>query len=174
VAERTDAEAVLITGAYGTGKTSMVEEIAAILEERGVRFGALDLDWLGWFDPGFGGGDHAAGWPVKLKNIDAIVGNYYDTGVRRFALAGSMDSTEQLMDLREALGMSFTTVRLVIPFEEIERRLSTAVTTGREDDLLVAQAQLAERRGEGIEDLVFENDREIRMTATEILSALGW
>ncbi|MEA2550945.1 MAG: hypothetical protein QOE25_714 [Actinomycetota bacterium] len=174
MADRTDAEAVLITGAYGTGKSSMVEEIATILEERGVRFGALDLDWLGWFDPGFGYGDHAAGWPVKLKNIDAIVGNYYDTGVRRFALAGSMESTDQLVDLGDSLGMSFTTVRLTVPIEEIERRLSIAVTTGRQDDRLVAKAQLAEGRGMGIEDLAVENDREIRPTALEILSALGW
>jgi energy-coupling factor transporter ATP-binding protein EcfA2 len=174
VTDRTDAEAVLIIGAYGTGKSSMVEELASILEEREVRFGALDLDWLGWFDPGFGSGEHAAGWPVKLKNIDAVVGNYYDTGVRRFALAGSVESTGQVADLRGALGMSFTTVRLTLPIEEIELRLSTAVTTGRQDDVLVARAQIAEGRGEGIEDLVFENDRQIRTTALEVLSVLGW
>ena len=86
MADRSDAEAVLVTGAFGTGKTSAIEEIADILEARGVRYGAIDLDWLSWFDPG-SGGDHWAGTPVMLKNVDAVVGNYYDTGVRRFALA---------------------------------------------------------------------------------------
>jgi adenylylsulfate kinase-like enzyme len=70
VADRSDAQAVVITGAYGTGKTSLVEEIADILEDRGDRYGALDLDWLGWFDLGFG--DHGAGRPVMLKNVDAV------------------------------------------------------------------------------------------------------
>jgi adenylylsulfate kinase-like enzyme len=72
VADRSDAHAVVITGAYGTGKTSLVEEIADILEERGDRYGALDLDWLAWFDPGFG--DHSAARPVMLKNVDAVSG----------------------------------------------------------------------------------------------------
>ena len=62
MADRSDAEAVLVTGAFGTGKTSTIEEIADILEARGVRYGAIDLDWLSWFDPG-SGGDHWAGMP---------------------------------------------------------------------------------------------------------------
>ena len=42
-----EPRALLVTGAYGTGKTSLVEEIADIFEHGGVRFGAIDLDWLG-------------------------------------------------------------------------------------------------------------------------------
>jgi len=69
MADRSDAEAVLVTGAFGTGKTSAIEEIADILEARGVRYGAIDLDWLSWFDPG-SGDDHWAGIPVMLKNVE--------------------------------------------------------------------------------------------------------
>lgn len=171
-ADRSDARAVLITGAYGTGKTSLVEEIADVLEKRNVRFGALDLDWLGWFDIGFG--DHGAGRPVMLKNLDAVVGNYYETGVRLFALAGSILSADEVVDVRRALGMPLTVVRLTLPFEEIERRLSDSVTAGRRDDLEVARAWLAEGRGDGLGDLVIENDRQIREVALEVLSTLGW
>lgn len=163
----------MITGAYGTGKTSVVEEIAAILEDRDVRFGALDLDWLGWFAPAIQH-DHSAGRPVKLKNVDAVVGNFYDTGVRRFALAGSIASTDELEGLRGALGMPLTVVRLTLAIEEIERRLSASVTAGRQDDLRVAREWLAEGRGEDIGDLVLENDRQIREVALDILSALRW
>ncbi|HSH34133.1 MAG TPA: AAA family ATPase [Actinomycetota bacterium] len=122
MAERPDAEAVLVTGAFGTGKTSAIEEIADILEARGVRYGAIDLDWLSWFDPGSSGG-HRAGMPVMLKNVDAVVGNYYDTGVRRFALARMMESQRDVDDLRAALAMPLTVVRLTLPFDEIARRL---------------------------------------------------
>jgi hypothetical protein len=37
-------EGVLLTGMFGTGKST-------ILEERGAAFAAIDLDWLGWYDP---------------------------------------------------------------------------------------------------------------------------
>jgi len=97
MSDRSDAAAVVITGAYGAGKTSLVEEIADILEGRGLRYGAIDLDWLGWFDPGYG--DHDAGRPVMLRNVDAVVGNYYDTGVRLFALAGAMSSSDEVDEL---------------------------------------------------------------------------
>lgn len=172
MADRSDAQAVVITGAYGTGKTSLVEELADILEDRGDRYGALDLDWLGWFDPGFG--DHAAGRPVMLKNLDAVVGNYYDAGVRRFALAGSIASAEELADLRAALGMPTTVVRLTLPLEEIERRLSPSVTAGRQDDLRVARDWIERGRGEDIGDVVIENDRPIRAVALDTLSTLDW
>jgi adenylylsulfate kinase-like enzyme len=44
------AEAVLLTGVYGSGKSTVVEEMASLLEERGAPYAALDLDWLAWFD----------------------------------------------------------------------------------------------------------------------------
>ena len=59
--DRSEAGAILITGIYGVGKSTLVEAIAGELEERGTRYGALDLDWLGWFDPGLPGHDAGAG-----------------------------------------------------------------------------------------------------------------
>jgi hypothetical protein len=43
---------VLISGAFGTGKSSTAEEMATILEARGLAYAAMDLDWLAWFDTG--------------------------------------------------------------------------------------------------------------------------
>ncbi len=170
--DRSDAQAVLFTGVYGTGKTSMVEEIADIMEERGVRYGAIDLDWLAWFDPGFG--DHDAGQPVMMQNVDAVVGNYHAAGIRRFVLAGAMSSVDQLDDLRAALSMPLTVVRLTVPIDEIERRLGASVTASRHDDLRVAKEWIATGRGEALGDLVLENDRPIREVALTVVSALGW
>jgi hypothetical protein len=170
--DRSDAAAVLVTGAYGTGKSSVVEEIAGLLEGRGVRYGAIDLDWLSWFDPG--NGDHEAAEPVMRKNVAAVVANYYDAGVRRFALAGAVTSTGALDALRSTLSMPVTVARLVVPIDEIERRLSTAVTSGRADDLRAARAAIAAGRGDDIGDLVVLNDRPIRQVAGQILTALGW
>lgn len=170
--DRSDAQAVLFTGVYGAGKTSLVEEIADVLEGRGVRYGAIDLDWLAWFDPG--AGDHGAGRPVMLRNVDAVVGNYYDAGVRRFAVAGAMSSAVEVEELRAALSMALTVVRLTVPIDEIERRLGDSVTAGRHDDLRVAKEWLTTGRGSKIGDLVIENDGPIREIALEVVSTLAW
>jgi chloramphenicol 3-O-phosphotransferase len=172
MAGRSDAEAVVLTGVYGAGKTSVLEEIAHILEGRGVRFGAIDLDWLGWFDPGHGG--HRAGLPVKLKNVDAVTGNYYDAGIRRFALAGALEFPSDADDIRTTLAMPLTVVRLIAPVEEIERRLSASVPAGRQDDLEVAKRWLTEGRGEAVAGAVIENTGPIREVALHVLSILDW
>ena len=52
------AEGVLLTGVYGSGKSSVAEEIAYLLEQRGDPYALLDLDYLGW--AGTGTGDHVA------------------------------------------------------------------------------------------------------------------
>lgn len=170
--DRSNAAAVLVTGAYGVGKTSVVEEIADLLERRAIRYGAIDLDWLGWFDPGFG--DHGAGRPVMLQNLNAVVGNYYDTGVRYFALAGAASTIDEIAELREAVAMPLMVVRLTVEIEEIERRLGQSVTTGRLDDLQVASEWLARGRGQDVGDLVIANDGSIRDVAEQIVVALGW
>jgi pantothenate kinase-related protein Tda10 len=40
---------VLISGSFGTGKSSTAEGMATILEARGLGYAAMDLDWLTWF-----------------------------------------------------------------------------------------------------------------------------
>jgi len=65
-------------------------------------------------------------------------------------------------------------VRLTVPLPDIRRRLAADVTTGRQDDLREAAAQIAASRGVGLEDLAVANDRPIDVVAGEILSWLGW
>jgi adenylylsulfate kinase-like enzyme len=42
------AEGVLLTGVYGSGKSSVAQEIAYLLEQRGEAYALLDLDYLSW------------------------------------------------------------------------------------------------------------------------------
>jgi adenylylsulfate kinase-like enzyme len=172
--DRTETLAVLVTGIYGTGKSSVIEEMASLLEERGTRYAAMDLDWLGWFDPVVEGDDHEAGWPVKLKNIAAVASNYHDAGIRRFLMAGSIGTSDKVDELRATIEMPLFVVRLTLPIEEIERRLGPSVTAGRDDDLAVARRWSAQGWGEGIGDLVMANDRPIRDIALEVLDSLPW
>jgi len=165
---------VLVTGAFGVGKTSLIEEMAEVFEEHAIRYAAIDLDWLAWFDVGGGPDDHAAAVPTMLKNIDAVAGNYYETGVRVFAIAGAVGSLQDIEAIRAALAMPLTSVRLTVPLAEIERRLSSSVTSGRQVDLSMAREWFADRTGEEVGDIVITNDRPIREVALAVFDELGW
>jgi hypothetical protein len=168
-----DRSAVLLTGVYGAGKSTVAAEIAGMLEERGLPYGALDLDWLGWFDNGKLD-HHGAGQDVMFANLSAVVGNYRQVGVRLFVLAWAVSGRPELNAIRARLGLPLRVVRLTVPLAQIEERLRADVTTERRDDLREAAAWIATSRGVGVEDLTVANDRPIRQVATTILEWLGW
>lgn len=170
--ERGSAEGVLITGVYGSGKSAVAEEISHLLEERGLAYAALDLDWLGWFDAGWD--DEWAEYRVLLENLEAIVANYLRIGIPRFVLALSIESAQELADIRAVLPMPLRVVRLTVDLETIKERLRADVTSGRRDDLEWAGVQLSKGAGEGLEDFVLANDGSIREVASEIVDRLGW
>jgi gluconate kinase len=172
---------VLIVGVYGTGKTSVCEEIAHLLDSSGAAYGAIDLDWLGWYSvPGQTSGSHEHEWldPVALSNLETMVRNYLAAGVDHVVLAGSVWSETELTALRAALPLPIRVVQLTLPFEEIEKRLSTAVTAGRAEDLRAAarQTDLVRTRPPDavVPDVLVANDRPIRAVAQEIIDWLGW
>jgi hypothetical protein len=170
--QEADTDAVLITGVYGSGKSSVGAEIADILEKGGVRYALLDLDYLAWGYPG--SDEEGAEHRMMLKNLGAVLGNFLAAGVRRFVLAGTVRDRPGLDALRTELPMPLRVVRLDVPWDEIERRLGADVTTGRQDDLRVAAASVARSEGVGIEDLTVSNDRPIRQVARDVLDWLGW
>ncbi len=158
--------ALLISGVYGAGKSSVLAEIAGILEGQGAAFAAIDLDWLGWFYVPDGVETEET---MGLRNLRAVVANYAEAGVVRYVLAKAIGDEAQLNGLRAALAMPLTVVRLVVPRAEIVRRLASDPTSGRRDDLRVAEAWLASDRGVGLEDFTIENAGDIRSVAVEIL-----
>ena len=166
-----DARAVLVSGVYGSGKTSVAVEMADIFGDRGEPYAVLDLDWLMWFHaPGHPDEDH----DMMLRNLTPVVRNYRAAGVRTFVLARAVRDRAELASLRSTLSMPLRVVRLTVPIDEIERRLSPDVTTGRRDDLVVAREWLAAGTGEGLEDLTVANDGPVREVAGRIVTWLGW
>ena len=63
---------------------------------------------------------------------------------------------------------------LRVPLAVVERRLSADPTEARQDDLRVARQWYADGTGEGLAEIVLDNDRPIRTVATELLAWLGW
>ena len=166
------AEGVLLTGVYGSGKSSVAEEIAYLLEQRGEPYALLDLDYLSW--AGTGTGDRSEEFGLLLQNLAAVAANYRRAGIRLFVLAYFVRSPGEMAGVRKALGMPLRVARLVVPLRDIERRLAGDVTSGRRDDLREAAASIAAAEGAGTEDVVIRNDRRIGAVAQDVLSFLGW
>jgi gluconate kinase len=167
-----EVDGVLITGVYGTGKSSIAAEIAETLERRGVSYGAVDLDWLTWFEvPGM---DTDAARRVYLANVATVVGNYREFGVRHIVLAGAVRNTDDVKALERAAAMPLRVVRLEVTLDEIARRLREDPTSGRRDDLDIAAQWLDDSVGVGVEDLAIANVGPIQSVAGRIIDWLGW
>lgn len=166
------AEGVLLTGVYGSGKSSVAEEIAYLLEQVGAPYALLDLDYLSW--AGTGTDDRAAEFGLMLQNLAAVTANYRRAGIRLFVLAYFVRSPGEVLGVREALGLPLRVVRLVVPLPGIERRLAGDVTSGRRDDLREAALSIAAAEGAGVEDVVISNDRPIGVVARDVMTFLEW
>ena len=166
------AEGVLITGVYGSGKSSVAAEIAYLLEQHGERFALLDLDYLSWVGPDTG--DRAAEIELLSQNLAAIVPNYRRIALTLFVLAYFVRDAAEVQSIRAALDLPLKVVRLAVPLAVIEQRLASDVTSGRRDDLREAAEQIATAQGAGLEDATIANDRPVHVVAQEIMAFLGW
>ena len=169
---RREVDGVLITGVYGSGKSSVAAELAYLLELRHQPYALLDLDYLSW--AGTADSDRAEEFGLLLQNLADVAGNYRRAGICRFVLAYFVRDRAEVQALRQAADLPVQVARLQIPLAEIERRLAADITSGRRDDLQQAASSIAACEGVGIEDVRITNDRPIRVVAEELLAFLGW
>jgi energy-coupling factor transporter ATP-binding protein EcfA2 len=165
------AEAVLVTGVYGSGKTTAIEEMAGMLEAADVPYAAIDLDWLAWANLDDHGPESRR---VLLANLASVVRNFLSAGMTHFLFAGSVDDPGHVTDLAAASDMPMRVVRLTAAIEVIAQRLESSPTTGRLDDLERARADIEQGRGAELGHLVVDGDRPVREVARQILGWLGW
>jgi hypothetical protein len=166
------AEAVLITGVYGSGKSSVAAEIAYLLEQQAAPYALLDLDYLSWAGPDVG--DRAAELELLRQNLAAVTPNYLRIGTKLFVLAYFVRNAAEVQGITEALRLPLKVARLTVPLPVIEQRLASDVTSGRRDDLREAATATANAVGAGFEDIVISNDRPIAVVAQEVMTFLGW
>jgi energy-coupling factor transporter ATP-binding protein EcfA2 len=166
------AEGVLLTGVYGSGKSSVAEEIAYLLEQRGERYALLDLDYLSW--AGTGADDRAAEFGLMLQNLAAVAANYRQAGIGLYVLAYFVRSPGEVQAVRDALGLPLRVARLTVPLPVIERRLAGDVSSGRRDDLREAASSIAASTGAGLEDVTISNDRPLGVVTQDVMTFLRW
>jgi hypothetical protein len=167
-----NSEGVLVTGVYGSGKSSVAAEIAYLLEQRRQPYALLDLDFLGW---GVNySDDDPTGLALMLRNLAAVIPNYREAGISVFVLAYFVRDHDVLRGIREAVAVPLRVVRLSVPWPDIERRLASDVTTERQEELREAAGQIAAGEGVGLEDVTVPNDRPVGAVARQVMSWLGW
>jgi hypothetical protein len=169
---RREIDGVLITGVYGSGKSSVAAELAYLLEQRHQPYALLDLDYLSW--AGTAACDRAEEFGLLLQNLADVAGNYRRAGICRFVLAYFVRDRAEVQALRQAADIPAHVARPEVPLAEIERRLAADITSGWRDDLRHAASSIAAREGVGVEDVVITNDRPIIVVAEELLAFLGW
>ncbi len=167
------AAAVLLTGPYGAGKTTVAIELVDVASAGGVGVAAVDLDWLGWYGADLGHDEHEDP-RITLANLRAVRDTYVRAGVDRLVLAYALPSAGQLQAIRDAVAMPVTVVRLDVPEAEIERRLTGDPNGSRADDLAVARRWLRDGVGLGLEDATVAGDRPPTLIAQDITGMLGW
>ncbi len=161
-------EGVLLTGVYGSGKSSVAAEIGYLLEQRNELYALLDLDYFGWV------GDHATGRATMLRNLAAVMPHYRELGVRSYVCAYFVPDADMLDAIRAAMGVPLRVVRLSASIADIERRLTADVISGRRDDLRDAAHSIATSEGVGVEDLAIETDKPVQVIARDVMSWLAW
>ena len=172
VATPLEPSAVLVTGVYGSGKSTVVADIGALLESEGEPYGLVDVDWLSWFDVGAG---PELNQRVAFSNLNAICSAYVEVGVRRLALAWAIRDRAQLEATRAAVGVPLTVVRLDIDEDTVRDRLGSDPTQERrEADLRVAMDWLSNGHGVGLADFEISGTSRVRQISEQICRHLGW
>ena len=166
-----EPEGVLLTGIFGSGKTSVAVEMAETLEARDQRYAALDLDWLWWFYTDM---ERSEARRVLTANLSAVVANYLETGSERFVLAWAMRDSGDLAAVRSVLPFRVRVAEIVTPIELIAERLSPDATEERARNLATARRWHDERIGIGLGEATFDNSGPLQAVAAAVIGWLGW
>lgn len=179
-------EAALITGVFGSGKSTVLAEAADLLEVGGLPFAAIDVDWLGWAMTAADAADgahqaeepdltaHSAFGDLTLENLALVVANDRRHGIERFLLAHAVWTPDELAELRAAMDMPVRVIGLTVPLSVVQARLGTDPTRGRQDDLARTEAFLASGAPADLVDLALDADRPVAAIARDLIAWLGW
>jgi hypothetical protein len=147
-------------------------EASDLLTAQPIRHAAIDLDAISLV-----GVPEPLARDAHFRNVAAISRNCRDAGIDTFLLAGAIESTGDLAELRKALNAdAITIVRLVAPIETMAARLRLREPGIRQDEFLQRSRTLdGILTAATVEDFTVANDgRSITDVAQEVLERAGW
>jgi hypothetical protein len=164
---------LIITGAMGAGKTSVLGEASDILTMHRITHAAIDMDALGLaYLPTASGNDE-----VMHGNLRSVCVNYATLGVTRFLLARAVESRDEL-DLYRGIVLATNTVvcLLTANIETMERRVKERESgvSRREYVARVAKLNVILDRAR-LEDFSISTEKHsVTEVAHEMLVRAGW
>lgn len=160
---------LLLTGAPGSGKTTVLTAVGELLEAGPRPYALVDLDWLAWVRPDPA---RATVREVLTWNLASALASFRDAGIRDVVTSRFLPDPSHLAAIEAALpsGATLTVVRLDVPAAELARRLAGRDTP--ED----RAGHLAMARGEvPVPDAVtVDGEAPPIEVAARVLHAAGW
>jgi len=167
------AALLLITGTMGAGKSTVMAEASDLLEREGIEHAAVDVDFLGLAYVASTPTNHDA----MYANLECVCRNYARLGVRRFLLARSVETPEELERCRHGASADRVVIcRLVASMPTLLARV-TRRETGILQAEYVARVETlnASLDRAGLEDFTTVNEnRSVTEVAHEMLVRAGW
>ena len=164
---------LIITGAMGAGKTSVLGEASDLLTQRHIAHAAIDVDALGLaYLPTASGNDE-----VMYGNLRSVCDNYASLGVTQFVLARALESRAELDLYREIVLATNTVVcRLTANIETMERRVKERESGVSQREYVARVVRLnATLDRARLEDFsVPSENRAIAEVAHHMLVRAGW
>jgi hypothetical protein len=164
---------LIITGAMGSGKTSVMAEASDLLGQRQIVHAAIDLDALGLSHlPAGARGDFA-----MYDNLRSICGNYAALGVQRFLVARAMENHAELARCRDIIPAASTFVcRLAASVETAQQRVQLRESGISQREYVARVAELNDILDRArLEDFAIVNEnRPLTDVAFEMLVTAGW
>ncbi|WP_406051675.1 hypothetical protein [Kribbella sp. NBC_00889] len=179
------AQALLLSGGGGVGKTTVAQAIARLLTADRHPTAVVDLDAVGQFGPppsapaaALDAAPDAASDSglrfhdrLKARNLAAVWPTYRDAGARFLIVSGHVETAELKAAYTEALAdCDVRIVRVLTPPDLVAAR--TRLTRGPDWDLQAALAEAAAHQP--IEDFAVTNGGSPAETAAQILGKAGW
>ncbi|MFJ8109467.1 hypothetical protein [Streptomyces sp. NPDC096132] len=172
------AEALLIGGRAGVGKTTVGWEVSARLRATGVPHAVIDGDFMGQVHPAPEGDPTRA--VIGERNLTAVWGNYAELGHRRLVYTNTVCVLDESAgSFRRAMGDGVRLVRVLLTAtdETAEQRL-----TGRElgselaSELTgsIRKARLLDERAPADAHRVTTDGRSVPDIARELVALTGW
>lgn len=171
---------LIINGTIGAGKTAVAGAVATLLEDRGVRFGYIDADYLCQAEPSPADDRYNQG--LLFANLTAVAPQYRVRGYGCMVIArvveDDADRGRHARAFTSVAGPAEVTIVRVTASEETRRaRLLEREPEGRWQEWALARTVDLEDSLDAadVDDAVVDNDgRTPSQTAEELLDTIGW
>ncbi len=167
---------ILVTGPVGVGKTTLVDEMSALLRRADIAHATVDFDQLTACHPR-SPGDDVWGTQLGLANLAALWRNYSALGADRLLIARVIEDRKDLDGCRAAVpGADIVVVRLrASPATLRERVRQRGTGVGMQWHLDRAEELAASMDESPVEDVLVETEgRHQTELAREVLARMGW